>query len=239
MPLECRNDRLLKVRKINTLDNLWKELFINMGNIRAPITLDEKESDVFLNELWYIPNSAKKHIKKLRSILKSEWFKIILDPKKHKSHYDGNEKTITVGVKNHSDDTSYFKLANLNEKLDEKYVIWAMFAHECSHHVVYKCHDYNEMWQLTNMFISYVRNSNKTLTKLSHWYECWDKIKEDLTELIRMYINSPKQLKNHLRFLSTTWDISVLNEYNLLRISKKNSKIIFKLISTVVDKYIK
>ena len=80
--------------------------------------------------------------------------------------------------------------------------------------------------------------ANKTLTKLSHWYEWWDKIKEDLTELIRMYINSPKQLKNHLRFLSTTWDISVLNEYNLLRISKKDCKIIFRLISAVVDRYI-
>lgn len=233
MTIECINTLHKKRRSL--YDNYWKRIFIVMWN-SWPTELDDKASEIFVNKIKYLWH--KRMAQKLRTKLQSEWFKIILDPTQYWSKYNALEKRITIGVKNHSDATSYFKSANFNENVDEWYLIWAMFIHECSHHIVNKCINSQEISQLRGIISRHILDSNTTLTKLSQSYNWWNKIKEDITELIRMYISSPKVLKKHLHFLRKTWDPAVLSQYDLCRISKKEEKTIFSLIEKLVEEYL-
>ena len=90
------------------------------------------------------------------------------------------------------------------------------------------------------MINGYINASGKSLTKLwSNGHYTWtDIIKDDITELIRLYISYPNSLKEHLKFLSTTWDIEILNRYNLYRLSKEDADTIYNLISKAVDNYL-
>lgn len=235
MTIEAYNNTLRK-RLTPLYNNFWKETIFNL-NIRGPIVLNHNEANLVINEFKYIKGT---YVHNLRIKLLSKWFKIILNPNKYKSNYDGSTKTITIWIKNHknTDAESYFRWANLNTNVDERFILWTMFIHECSHHILNECFESMEIQELSNFIANCIRISGKTLTKLSRTYNGWDKIKEDITEMIRMYIDNPKILQNHLHFLSTTWDIRILNEYNLYRITQQDEKKIYFLIKKLVNNYL-
>ena len=235
MTIETFNNKLRK--KTNPIiDSFWNEILFSL-DIWSPIILDDDEIALITKEFKYI---SGKYANVLRRKLQSQGFKIILDPNEYWSKYDGETKRITLWIKNHKDAGAgnYFHLANFNSNVEERYIIWAIFLHECSHHVLNECFSSTEIQQLNNLIEDHIITSNKTLTKLSKSYNWWDKIKEDITELIRMYIDSPDILKKHLNFLSTTWDIAKLNEDNLYRITPEEEDKIYSLIENLVQNYL-
>lgn len=214
----------------------WKEVAFSIWT--KPIILDTQESNLIVNKLTQ--SLSNPNIKILRDKLKRDWFRIILDPNMYWSRYNGISKEITLWVKDHSasDAESYFRQANLSPNVNEWILIWTIFVHECAHHILSKSIRSDEIEELNRMIANYIISFNKTLTKLTMSYEWWDKIKDDITELIRMYIINPRILKSHLHFLSTTWDTKILNKYNLHRISKEEENRIYNLIERVVNNYL-
>lgn len=233
------NTNTLHRSRFPKFNRYWKEIAFSIW-INEPIILNPGETNLVLNELFKYIDSRNSKSRKLREKLKGQWFKVVLNPSEYWSKYDGRTKEITLWVKDHNNASAadYFHSANLSPKVDERILIWIMFVHECSHHIFNECFNLPEMEKLKRIVYSHVR-SNKALTKNTRSYN-WDgiKIKEDITELIRMYIMNPEFLKSHLKFLSTTWDSSVQNEYNLHKIGNQEEHEIYNLIEKIVNTYL-
>ena len=217
----------------------WKEIAFSIW-INEPIILNSMETNLVLGELLHCIDNRNSKSEKLWKKLQWQWFKIILDPSKYWSKYDGRTKQITLWVKDHNNASAadYFHSANLSPNVDERILIWIMFVHECSHHIFHECFNQPEMEELKRIVYSHTR-SNKALTKNTRSYN-WDgiKIKEDITELIRMYVMNPEFLKLHLKFLNTTWSSYAQNKYNLHRIGHQDEYRIYNLIEKIVNNYL-
>lgn len=227
MTIEANLHRNCLIRKESPLSNSRWEIPFALAENLGKIILNETEADLVIDQLKFLVN--KENIKSIWHSMQRSWYKLCIDTTRSWSHYDDINKEIILWIEWLAD-IDKRKILSLDGNLSDNLLLWEILHHEMCHYILNKLTQDENKYTILVRIQNILQHQNGYVSKLAHGYSYPNSLKEDMTELIRLYRLSPNSLKVYLNGLSSTVSERIIQKYHLCKLNSTDANTLYELM---------